>query len=183
MKKTTNVAVNNLDESITIKDVVEGLSKHVQEIVAVKLNKTKRRGMPESLDANIELDTVESAEAVYGDGKITIKGKEYPLYYARRSMQNKEKVMMSSNKLYIKGLTKGEEEEKELTSLLGNCRITSANTERPIMFIEFDTPEEQKTALEKLSNTDICGRKVYASPAFEKVFTPRRVGGSPRRSD
>ncbi len=152
--------------------------------VAVRLSKSKRRNSSEEeLVANIEFDTVENAEEAYGDEKVTVLKKQYPLFYARRQLQNKEKVMMSNNKLYIKGLSKGTEEEKELTNLLGNCRITSANTERPIMFIEFETPEEQKEALEKLSNTDICGKKIYASPAFEKVFPPKRTGvGAPRKS-
>lgn len=32
MKKTTNLAINNLDESVTIKDVVEGFSKYTKEM-------------------------------------------------------------------------------------------------------------------------------------------------------
>lgn len=145
----------NLSSNINIKDV-------------------KRRDGTNKIVGTIEFKDTDCVEEACGEGKVNIEGQSYNLYFAK-SQSNKEKVIISDKKVYIKGLPK-DIEESELADMLGKCKISTTSSGSHIVFAEFDTPEEQKTALDKLEKMEFNGRRVKARKALEKVYTLKPKG-------
>lgn len=146
----------------------------------VKLSK-QRRSRDEDLKVGyVEFETIEDTERAYGEGKVQIAGEARALHFARRRDQRmKERVIVSSKKVYISGVPEDTSKD-ELSSLLGNCRISGGDKGKNYLFAEYDNSEEQEKALNKINTMKINGSKLFAMPAYEKANIGR-VGR--KRSD
>ncbi|AFM99014.1 hypothetical protein KMI_14g19300 [Encephalitozoon hellem] len=167
-RKTNQLAIPDLPKEVTVKDLLEAFSKYGKEITGVKLSK-QRRSRDEDLKVGyVEFETIEDTEKAYGEGKVQVAGEPRQLHFARRRDQRmKERVIVSSKKVYISGIP-DDTNKDELCSLLGNCKI-SGDKGKNYLFAEYDNSEEQEKALNKINNMKINGSKLYAMPAYEKA--------------
>lgn len=142
---------------------------------SVKLSKQKRTRDENLKVGYVEFETVEATEKAYGEGSIKLGGEARGLHYAKRKDQRlKERVVVSNKKVYISGIPEDVVKD-ELSSLLGNCRISGGDKGRNYLFAEYDNSEEQEKALSRINNTKIKGSKLFAMPAYEKA--PTGMGG------
>lgn len=137
--------------------------------ISIKLSK-QRRGKEEELKVGyIEFDGVDVTENVYEDGDIKICGESKALHYAKRKDQKfKEKVTVSSKKLFISGIPNGTDRD-ELCSLLGDCKISGADKGKSYVFAEYENNEKQEEALSRLNNIQFKDAKLFVTPAYEKA--------------
>ncbi|UYI26836.1 heterogeneous nuclear ribosnucleoprotein A2/B1 [Encephalitozoon cuniculi] len=137
--------------------------------ISIKLSK-QRRSRDEDLKVGyVEFETVEDTEKAYGEGSVKVAGEAKALHYAKRKDQRmKERVIVSSKKVYISGIPEDTDKD-ELSALLGNCRISGGDKGKNYLFAEYDNSEEQERALSKINNMKIKGSKLFAMPAYEKA--------------
>ncbi|WUR04397.1 RNA-binding protein [Vairimorpha necatrix] len=171
MRKTNNLAISNLTDKVSVKQIADAFSKYEFKITSINIKEVYRRDGGKKLVGNVEFKDTESIEEVVASEKISINNEEYPVYFAK-GQSSKEKVIISDKKLYIKGLPK-DLQESEIIDMLGKCKISTTNQGSHIVFAEFESSGEQQAALDKLENMEIKGRQVRARKALEKVFPPK----------
>lgn len=141
--------------------------------VDIKITKQRKNKDSTVLVGYVEFEDTETTESAHGDGSVQIGGESKVLYYAKRKDQpQREKVIISDKKLFVTGVPDTVNED-ELTSLLGDCTISGRENGKKFFFAEYSTPEDQTKALSKLTNAQIGGQKIMATPAYEKA----RMGG------
>lgn len=139
--------------------------------VGIKISQVKGKFGKTRTVGTVEFDDVTIVEEIVGQENITIGDETFHVYFSK-NQSTLEKVTVSDKKLYIRGLPK-DLGDLDLNQMLGACKISTIKGDSSIVFAEFDTPDEQEQALEKLAKLEVGGKKVRASKAFDKVFPPR----------
>ncbi|AFN83703.1 hypothetical protein EROM_090870 [Encephalitozoon romaleae SJ-2008] len=179
-RKTNQLAIPDLPKGVTVKDILEAFPKYGKEITGIKLSKQRRPKNEDLKVGYVEFETIEDTEKAYGQGQVLVAGESRDLHFAkRRDQRMKERVIVSSKKVYISGVSEDTNKD-ELSSLLGNCKISGGDKGKNYLFAEYDNSEEQEKALNRINTMKINGSKLFAMPAYEKANIGR-VGR--KRSD
>jgi len=164
-RKTNQLAVPDLHPGVLVRSLLDAFLKHEKEITSVKLSKQRREG--ELQVGYVEFCSVDATEKAYGDGSVKIGGETKTLHYAKRKDPRKDKVIISGTKLFVSGIS-GSASKGELSTLLGNCKISGEDSGKSYIFAEYEDHESQEKALRRINDSEFKGARLYATPAFEK---------------
>ncbi|EQB61490.1 polyadenylate binding protein [Vairimorpha apis BRL 01] len=167
MRKTNSLGISNLTKSVTVKAIADAFSKYEDKIIGIKITQVKGKFGKSRTVGIVEFDDVTIVEEIVGQENITIGEETFHVYFSK-NQSSVEKVTVSDKKLYIR--IPKDLRDLDLNEMLGDCKISTTKNDSGIVFAEFDTPDKQEQALEKLANYEVDGKKVRASKAFDKVF-------------
>jgi hypothetical protein len=136
--------------------------------VAVKLSKQKKDVESGHKIGYVDFENVAVTEEAFGSGSVVVNGEPKVVKFSKKNV-HRERVTVSDKKLFVTGVPSHIRDE-DLSKVLGKCTISGREDGKKYFFAEYNGPEEQRSALERLSDAQIDGSKIQATPAYEKAI-------------